>query len=1158
MVFGTVTVVPTTVKATETYSELNLSNLKDTFSVYSLIDIKLPSDVTAGGNATGMNQDGNSSNISAFNDAQLSLSEDKNMLYMDGTTFGNDEGTGLYKYELVPGENGENGYIAFRDLADYVHWGDGATPYNWQIGLSYSYDTVQKDIFTTNAGVYTNEFTLRFNEFSIKNGQGRGIYFNVGRWPSIASYVIYADAVVDGYSYKPAVSMDINAGDTVRYKIESDTVAKTNKITVTNLTTGAEGSATAGIVYHNTSAKYQMYDIAAIGLTVYESMPKGVSFDILNLRMYKNLSSPSASNLSVAGELTEGKTVTLNYDYVDGSRERLSEIKWYTTDDETGETGLLEVSSGYVTAGDTAEARQYVLKSSDAGKYLVAEITPNSCASRPLGTDVGVSPGEPKRIVAGLVSSKQDAVKHKLGEVREIDGKKYYQIYDISEMENGDNALLIDKSGSASAELKDGEYVQTVSQSGDYAKTTARLFGLDDAFTDVTASEYLIEMDVNIKDAEDETFAIDVLDSDSRTIASAGIKAEDLKDSFYVDYINEDGDADKAAENYNQGNIKSILLKLNKADNTVSCLTDGLELITDAESILGLTNLFAVRFGLTSGKGTAEVSRLNVLIPADEVIGAAFDASINSLGFSTEKENFIKADIELPTEGYLGTQFKWQSSDESVISNTGVVGRFDERKKVTLTAELYSESLDNAGLVSSKSQSYNFILEALNLSREDLLDDAYITANVNAGKSAFVHDSDSSGSKDLTTAWDTSENAESYLQFDLKSVKPFNSYMVTGSDLGDYRFEASEDGKTYTEVKLLTTAEAAKAAKTAETAASARYLRMVFPQGSAAQVSDIELYFNPTAADIVKFDFDNLNINVPYVVTSDLVLPVRGDRGSTVTWTSGNTEILSNDGTILSRPASDTIVLLTYTVSSATDSTVPGKSNTLRAVIKGKGTSGGSSSGGGGGTSSQGNKVNTSVSLSPGGYASPAKTETFSDLSGADWAKDYILQLYNDKVISGYPDGSFKPNNLVAREEFVQIIGNAFELESGDSVNFEDVPSDAYYYDNLKKAIASGIISGVDGASFGTGENLTRQDLAVIAYRILKHFDVASDEAEVSFYDSGEISDYAKEAVAHLKAAGILNGDLDNRFNPQEGATRAEIAKVICMLKEYMTERANG
>lgn len=1147
-----ITVAPVTVGATELYSEMNLTGISETTSVYSFINTNLKQVLPDDDFSFGVNKDGNANDIEAFNNAQLTLSEDKNMLYLKGEAFGNEDGTGLYKYMLVPGENGENGYLAFRKLADFVHYSDPPKPYNWQIPLAYNFDTPVKDIFGENAGEYTFEFNIRINQFGVNRGDGRGIYITVGQWPYISQILLFADKIADG-SQNVLCDYAINDGDIINIKMECDTVAKTNHITVSK-GDGQDANIDLGISQAVTDVDY-------MGINVYESMPKGTSFDILGLRMYKGLSAPTVSNLNTVGELTEGKRITLNYDYNDGSRERLSEIKWYTTDDENGENDLNLVYSSYVTAGDTAESRQYVIKSDDVGKYLVAEITPNSCASMPLGESVGVPAGEPQKIVAGKVLSKDEAAKYKVGDVREIDGKKYYQIYDISEMENdAETGILTEKSGNATSKFENGSYIQNVQTVGDSIKSTVRLFGLNEVYKDVAANEYIIEMDVNVSDASDEEFNIDVLDGDSRTIATAGIEAVDGKDSFYVGYVNEDGDADKMTENYNEGCLKTIFIKLNKENKTVTCTTDGLEFVTDAENLLDITNLFAVRFGFASGTGTSEISRLNVLIPADEVMDAAFDSSMDSLGFSTERENFIKSDIDLPTKGYLGTDFKWSSSDESVISNTGVVGHFTERKKATLTAELYSESLENVGISGSKTRNYNFLVEALALSQEDLLDNAYITASVNAGKSSYVHDSDSAGNRDLTTAWTSSENAESYLQFDLKTVKPINSYMLTGNNLGEYRFETSSDGKTYIAANLLTATEAAAASKTTETVVSARYIRMIFPQGSVAEVSDMSIYFNPTAADIVKLDFDNLNVDVPYVVTSDLVLPIRGDRGSAVTWESGNTRILSNDGTILERPTSDTVVLLTYTVSSSTDNEVPGKSNTLRVVIQGRGTSGGSGGGGGGSkTSSNGNKVNSSVSLSPGGSsASNTNNEIFTDLKNAEWAKTYITELYKNKIISGYPDGSFKPNNFVVREEFVQIIGNTFDFQNTADINFADVSVNAYYYDNLKKTLASGIIVGIDDNNFGAGKNLTRQDLAVIASRILKYYNIDENAAEIDFADSVDISDYALDAVASLKAAGILNGDSNNRFNPHNGATRAEIAKVVYMLRDYITERANG
>ena len=51
----------------------------------------------------------------------------------------------------------------------------------------------------------------------------------------------------------------------------------------------------------------------------------------------------------------------------------------------------------------------------------------------------------------------------------------------------------------------------------------------------------------------------------------------------------------------------------------------------------------------------------------------------------------------------------------------------------------------------------------------------------------------------------------------------------------------------------------------------------------------------------------------------------------------------------------------------------------------------------------------------------------------------------------------------------------------------------------------------------------------------------------MKFSDADEISDYAKDAVEKLSAAGIINGDESGKFNPKQSATRAETAKILWM-----------
>ena len=92
--------------------------------------------------------------------------------------------------------------------------------------------------------------------------------------------------------------------------------------------------------------------------------------------------------------------------------------------------------------------------------------------------------------------------------------------------------------------------------------------------------------------------------------------------------------------------------------------------------------------------------------------------------------------------------------------------------------------------------------------------------------------------------------------------------------------------------------------------------------------------------------------------------------------------------------------------------------------------------------------------------------------------------------------------------------------------------------------------------TFGIGSNITREDLCVMTDRMIK---IANPEfaniqvLDTKFGDDSSISDYAKESVYRLAAAGIVSGD-GTGFNPKGDATRAEAAKIVYLAMKTANE----
>ena len=219
-------------------------------------------------------------------------------------------------------------------------------------------------------------------------------------------------------------------------------------------------------------------------------------------------------------------------------------------------------------------------------------------------------------------------------------------------------------------------------------------------------------------------------------------------------------------------------------------------------------------------------------------------------------------------------------------------------------------------------------------------------------------------------------------------------------------------------------------------------------------------------------------------------------------------------------------------------------------VSEGKKSSGGNGGGSSGGGSSSGGNKNNSVNLPISdntGAITPTEQERFNDLANAAWAKEAIEALAQKGIISGKEDGSFCPGDSVKREEFIKMLVCGLGLYNPEAqTDFSDAEKGSWSYSYIASAQANNLTSGRGDGSFGVGENLTRQDLAVLFKKAaeIKGLTLGSGNSD-NFADDAEISEYAKEAVYEMKQAGLISGMEDGSFQPKRTATRAEAAKIL-------------
>ena len=154
--------------------------------------------------------------------------------------------------------------------------------------------------------------------------------------------------------------------------------------------------------------------------------------------------------------------------------------------------------------------------------------------------------------------------------------------------------------------------------------------------------------------------------------------------------------------------------------------------------------------------------------------------------------------------------------------------------------------------------------------------------------------------------------------------------------------------------------------------------------------------------------------------------------------------------------------------------------------------------------------------------------------------------LYQNGVINGKEEKVFAPSDNVTREEFAKMAALAFDIKSESvSVGFSDVAEDAWYAEYVNALASLGIINGRGDGTFGTGDYITREEIAVMIDRVLTLKGASLSEKELNSADKDSVSAYAKAAVGKMCATGIINGFDDGTIRPQENAQRAQTAQLI-------------
>ena len=171
------------------------------------------------------------------------------------------------------------------------------------------------------------------------------------------------------------------------------------------------------------------------------------------------------------------------------------------------------------------------------------------------------------------------------------------------------------------------------------------------------------------------------------------------------------------------------------------------------------------------------------------------------------------------------------------------------------------------------------------------------------------------------------------------------------------------------------------------------------------------------------------------------------------------------------------------------------------------------------------------------------------------WAEKEIETLKSLGVMNGY-NGYSNPDSQITRGEFTALIARAFEIkEENISKSFLDVDKNHIFYDVINAAASKGIIGGFPDGTFRPDDKITREQIMLIVSRITDNTSDTSNKS-VSFKDITKSYEYSKE-LSKVFTDGIILGYPDGTFKPYNNTTRAEAAKIIMLAMEKYVHSEN-
>lgn len=195
------------------------------------------------------------------------------------------------------------------------------------------------------------------------------------------------------------------------------------------------------------------------------------------------------------------------------------------------------------------------------------------------------------------------------------------------------------------------------------------------------------------------------------------------------------------------------------------------------------------------------------------------------------------------------------------------------------------------------------------------------------------------------------------------------------------------------------------------------------------------------------------------------------------------------------------------------------------------------------------------VPAAPQAEATPTKTPVatatpikFTDVPQDLWARPYIEALASRGIVSGFPDGTFKPGGAITRAEFAALLQKAFEQQpTSTTPNYKDVPTSHWALPAIEQSVKTDFLRGYPNNIFRPNQPISKvQTIVALASGLGLKPTTVDQKVLKTYQDDNRIPNYAKAPVSAATTSGlVVNYPNPNILNPNRNASRAEVAALV-------------